>query len=32
MGTTIVSALFLDRALIVGHVGDSRVYRLRDGG
>jgi protein phosphatase len=26
-----VSTLFLDRALIVGHVGDSRLYRRRDG-
>jgi protein phosphatase len=31
MGTTVVATLFLDRALIVGHVGDSRLYRLRDG-
>jgi protein phosphatase len=31
MGTTVVSALFLDRALVVGHVGDSRLYRRRDG-
>jgi protein phosphatase len=31
MGTTVVSALFLDDALVVGHVGDSRLYRLRDG-
>ena len=31
MGTTVVSTLFLDRALIVGHVGDSRLYRRRDG-
>jgi serine/threonine protein phosphatase PrpC len=31
MGTTVVSTLFLDRALIVGHVGDSRLYRLREG-
>jgi protein phosphatase len=27
----VVSTLFLDRALIVGHVGDSRLYRRRDG-
>ena len=32
MGTTVVSALFLDNVLIVGHVGDSRLYRLREGG
>jgi serine/threonine protein phosphatase PrpC len=31
MGTTVVSALFLDGALVVGHVGDSRLYRRRDG-
>jgi serine/threonine protein phosphatase PrpC len=31
MGTTVVSTLFLDDALIVGHVGDSRLYRWRDG-
>jgi protein phosphatase len=30
MGTTIVSALFLDDKIVVGHVGDSRLYRLRD--
>jgi len=29
MGTTIVSALFYDNRVAVGHVGDSRVYRLR---
>jgi protein phosphatase len=31
MGTTVVSALFVDEALVVGHVGDSRLYRRRDG-
>jgi protein phosphatase len=31
MGTTVVSTLFLEDALIVGHVGDSRLYRYRDG-
>lgn len=31
MGTTIVAAYFLDDALIVGHVGDSRLYRVREG-
>ena len=31
MGTTIVAALFCDDRVVVGHVGDSRVYRLRDG-
>lgn len=31
MGTTLVSALFRDDQVIVGHVGDSRVYRVRQG-
>jgi PPM family protein phosphatase len=31
MGTTIVAALFLDDKVLIGHVGDSRVYRFRDG-
>jgi serine/threonine protein phosphatase PrpC len=31
MGTTVVSTLFLDDMLIVGHVGDSRLYRVREG-
>jgi protein phosphatase len=31
MGTTVVASLFADGALIVGHVGDSRLYRRRDG-
>lgn len=31
MGTTVVSTYFLDDTIIVGHVGDSRVYRYRDG-
>jgi serine/threonine protein phosphatase PrpC len=31
MGTTVVSTLFLDHSVIVGHVGDSRLYRLREG-
>jgi protein phosphatase len=31
MGTTVVSALFLDDKVIVGHVGDSRLYRVREG-
>jgi serine/threonine protein phosphatase PrpC len=32
MGTTIVSVRFTDEGLVIGHVGDSRVYRLREGG
>ncbi len=31
MGTTVVATYFLDDTVIIGHVGDSRVYRLRDG-
>ncbi|MCP4444016.1 MAG: Stp1/IreP family PP2C-type Ser/Thr phosphatase [Myxococcales bacterium] len=31
MGTTVVATYFLDDTVIVGHVGDSRVYRLREG-
>jgi len=31
MGTTIVATLFCDDHIVIGHVGDSRVYRLRDG-
>lgn len=30
MGTTLVVVLFYDNCLTVGHVGDSRLYRLRD--
>jgi protein phosphatase len=29
MGTTIVTALFYDDRVVVGHIGDSRMYRLR---
>lgn len=29
MGTTIVSGMFYDNRVVVGHVGDSRMYRLR---
>jgi protein phosphatase len=29
MGTTIVTGLFYDNRVVVGHVGDSRMYRLR---
>ena len=31
MGTTLVCALFFDNHLVCGHVGDSRLYRLRAG-
>jgi protein phosphatase len=31
MGTTIVASLFLDDKVLIGHVGDSRLYRYRDG-
>ena len=31
MGTTVVATVFVDRALLVGHVGDSRLYRMRNG-
>lgn len=31
MGTTLVVAVFHDKALYYGHVGDSRLYRLRSG-
>lgn len=31
MGTTLVTLLLRDGCAIVGHVGDSRAYRMRDG-
>jgi protein phosphatase len=31
MGTTLAMALLSDRGITIGHVGDSRVYRMRDG-
>jgi protein phosphatase len=31
MGTTLVAALFHDDKVTVAHIGDSRLYRLRDG-
>ncbi|MEX2524221.1 MAG: Stp1/IreP family PP2C-type Ser/Thr phosphatase [Gammaproteobacteria bacterium] len=30
MGTTIIAVLFHDNAVTIGHVGDSRVYRMRN--
>jgi protein phosphatase len=30
MGTTIVMGLFYDNRIAIGHVGDSRMYRLRE--
>lgn len=30
MGTTLVAALFTNNKVLVAHVGDSRLYRLRD--
>ena len=30
MGTTIVACLYHDNSLVVGHIGDSRVYRFRN--
>lgn len=33
MGTTVVAALFVEeQRLIVGHIGDSRAYRISEGG
>jgi protein phosphatase len=31
MGTTLVVCLFYDNRMLVAHLGDSRLYRLRDG-
>ena len=31
MGTTLIVALFYDNKVMVGHLGDSRVYRMRGG-
>lgn len=32
MGTTVVGALFYDNRISIAHVGDSRLYRMRDAG
>lgn len=32
MGTTLVVGVFRDARLVLGHIGDSRCYRLRSGG
>jgi protein phosphatase len=32
MGTTVTAALLAGEAVALGHVGDSRAYRIRDGG
>jgi protein phosphatase len=31
MGTTLAATLFYDNRVAAGHLGDSRIYRLRDG-
>jgi PPM family protein phosphatase len=31
MGTTVTAALLSDGRVVIGHVGDSRAYRIRDG-
>lgn len=31
MGTTVIASLFYDNRLSVAHIGDSRVYRFREG-
>lgn len=30
MGTTLVAGVFTDNKLVIGHIGDSRAYRLRN--
>ncbi len=30
MGTTLVAGIFTNNTLVLGHIGDSRMYRLRD--
>ena len=31
MGTTMAAAMFHDNRVVLGHVGDSRIYRMRNG-
>ena len=31
MGTTLVTGIFTNNKLVIGHIGDSRMYRLRGG-
>lgn len=31
MGTTVVATYYYDNKIVVAHIGDSRLYRLRDG-
>lgn len=31
MGTTVVTAIFYDNKIAIGHIGDSRLYRCREG-
>ena len=31
MGTTLAAAMFHDNRVVLGHVGDSRIYRMRNG-
>jgi protein phosphatase len=31
MGTTLVTILVIDEGVLIAHVGDSRIYRVRDG-
>lgn len=31
MGTTLTASIFLEEEVVIGHVGDSRMYQIRDG-